>query len=66
MGPVIESDAYLRAFEAFMRGKQAAANSKPASPPDPFAKFDDVDLMMELIKRGYAVHLPLENADKLK
>jgi hypothetical protein len=28
--------------------------------------YDDVDLMMELIKRGYAVHLPLENVDKLK
>jgi hypothetical protein len=38
----------------------------PVKPVDLFAKFDDVDLMMELIKRGYAVHLPLENVDKVR
>lgn len=63
MNPIPPTSSLREYIDYLTRSQQQQAQAKPV---DPFAKFDDHDLMMELIKRGYAVFLPMENLERVK
>ena len=60
------SEDLFKAMERLWSTSTPYVGPVQRKPLNPLEQYDDVDLMMELISRGYAVHLPLENADKLK